>query len=859
MECKLNCTRKNFHAEKGDIQGLLRGAMPKRARELPFDDVGWQSPCLEPFGIVTTKGYADLVRRARTLAGRACRVETAASKLPTSMRSRTAPGKFVKDPADRLVDVEVDPVTHWEKATSSSTEPPSWRDLYALPPDVQHAVEELLGIPDVSSWRKQRISSLRSLAKDAASLGGNQRRGRLGLDASLKSAANPPLSVRRLHERVNIAFIAVMIDALEYPDTLLPWLLATGMPVVGDLSTGVSHVYRPLPQSEPSERFCERWEDFEKSHLAWLDRNEQRMLDQVRRARAKAASGGPQASDDLSLLRRVHRSTQVEVHKGLMGPAMGREDLLARYQHEDGSLSARVIPRFGVEQGSTAKRCPRCDMAVAACAQCTGHAMPKLRCCDDARSSGTNDHTRMGEAVFYPSFEFPARVGAAVFDCCQRLGCAVPELLFGLDDLFAAYRRVPSSQPRFTVVALYDFQREAVVYHDVFGMNFGLKSAPVQFCRVPQFIVCLARCLLAVPVDHYVDDYLIVDIAGAGLRAPEGSESVWWPSSGQWALDQLHGLVGFGLEPKKRKHGASCNEGLGVVCDLSAFHSHHEVSFSPTSRRVSEVLAALRSAQRRRRLSPHEAQVLLGRLSWMFSSSYAASGRAATLPLVSRASRRDQAMDLHGSGDAWTSSLSAMVRFFHAYFAALPPLRFRFPVADRRTVVVYTDASFSHGSGGLGIVVFDSSTGHSWWCALRVPSWLCACLEDRVTQIHHFELLAVLCAVTTFGDTLMRDRNVLFFCDSTTAMSAAVHGTARSADMCALTHALHLEFARLQCRPWFEWVPSEANPADIPSRQEGHQPLYDDLQARRWKGGMRLPSRAMLRSDTLDWMCPSRG
>ena len=235
--------------------------------------------------------------------------------------------------------------------------------------------------------------------------------------------------------------------------------------------------------------------------------------------------------------------------------------------------------------------------------------MPKLRCCDDARSSGTNDHTRMAEAVFYPSFEFPARVGAAVFDRCRQMGRSRPELLFGLDDLFAAYRRVPSSQPRFTVVALYDFDLDEVVYHDLFGMNFGLRSAPVQFSRVPQFIVCVARCLLAVPVDHYVDDYMLVDIAGAGLWSSVGGESTWWPSSGQWSLDQLHTLIGFQLEPKKRKHGALSNEGLGVMCDLSLFQSQSEISFSPTSRRVEEILAALRSAQSRRRLSPHEAQV----------------------------------------------------------------------------------------------------------------------------------------------------------------------------------------------------------------------------------------------------------
>ena len=175
----------------------------------------------------------------------------------------------------------------------------------------------------------------------------------------------------------------------------------------------------------------------------------------------------------------------------------------------------------------------------------------------------------------------------------------------------------------------------------------------------------------------------------------------------------------------------------------------------------------------------------------------------------------------------------------------------------RKKVVIYTDASFSHGEGGLGVVVYDSQSGAAWWCSLRVPTWLCACLEDRKTQIHHFEMLAILDAVVTFG-SLLRDRRALFFCDSTTAMLSAVHGTGRSADMCAVANALHLEFARLQCRPWFEWVPSKANPNDIPSRQEGHHPLYDDIEARPWVGGLRVPNREMLRSVTLDWAFPFR-
>jgi hypothetical protein len=89
----------------------------------------------------------------------------------------------------------------------------------------------------------------------------------------------------------------------------------------------------------------------------------------------------------------------------------------------------------------------------------------------------------MNETVFYPSFEFSARVGAEIDTWCRRNNTTRPEIILGMDDLFAAYRRVPCSQPRFTVISVYDFKKKAVAYHDVFGMNFGLASAQLSGFR----------------------------------------------------------------------------------------------------------------------------------------------------------------------------------------------------------------------------------------------------------------------------------------------------------------------------------------------------------------------------------------
>jgi len=59
---------------------------------------------------------------------------------------------------------------------------------------------------------------------------------------------------------------------------------------------------------------------------------------------------------------------------------------------------------------------------------------------------------------------------------------------------------------------------------------------------------------------------------------------------------------------------------------------------------------------------------------------------------------------------------------------------------------------------------------------------------------------------------------VLHFIDNTVALSKAVHGYAREPDMAAAVNALHVCDAALRVDAWFEWVPTDANVSDLPSR-----------------------------------------
>ena len=111
------------------------------------------------------------------------------------------------------------------------------------------------------------------------------------------------------------------------------------------------------------------------------------------------------------------------------------------------------------------------------------------------------------------------------------------------------------------------------------------------------------------------------------------------------------------------------------------------------------------------------------------------------------------------------------------------------------------------------MLVWNDATSNPWLLSRwnKEEIW-------RKTHINALELLAIVAAV---GKEFLQNREVVFFCDNTSAMSAAVHGYARSPDLAALSNTLYLALAALKCTPFFEWVPSNANCADIPSPSRG--------------------------------------
>ena len=166
----------------------------------------------------------------------------------------------------------------------------------------------------------------------------------------------------------------------------------------------------------------------------------------------------------------------------------------------------------------------------------------------------------------------------------------------------------------------------------------------------------------------------------------------------------------------------------------------------------------------------------------------------------------------------WNQALDYMLEFFEALFSDFPSLVFRCAEEPTPPVLIYTDASCSPRYAGLGAVVIDTASNRRYISAARVtPAMRRAIAPECAAPINCLELLAILCTLITYRD-IIRGRKVWLFVDNTAAISATVHGYTASPFLGPLSNAVQFALAFLRCDLRLEYVPTDANPADIPSR-----------------------------------------
>ena len=769
-----------------------------------------------PPGTLTSdevKTFADAVKEVR---GRAYFL-TPYSRHGGLHRAADKPmgSKLVRPPQERRVTVTEGFRAHLDAAIQLPFLPDARLRATALPPDTQLAIHHAVRLE--SRLPAERRSAIQLLAGLARSL--------RPLSKKINRLMGP--TVHRIAADFNSAFAAALVDGLRWLDRRLVQDFVEGFKIVGLVpDSGVYRAIEPLG-IDVHER------------LAFFNATARLYNLHLHRRLAERASYRGDPIPDQA----VANKTAAELAKGvLVGPF---RTIPAVHDHlaslfptlPRASTYPRAMPRFPIEQKGS------------------------WRAIDDARSNGANAATQMLETVTTPHFIYPAIVARAAAEAASARGLPPRQMLLALADLSMAYRTVPVSQPWYTVFGIFDpyATPPGPAYYFLPGHNFGLQSAVVNFNRFPELVVVAARAMALAPADHYYDDFIVPDLHAGGRTALDVVETLVRHLGLGRARRPHERVRSPELDPLKTQESAAVNTVLGVIADFSTIQTDGAVHFRPTPERVAAILLVFEIALEKGKLLPHEASRLRGKLYFLLSAAYGAIGRAATLPLVQRQYRDTDHSFLPGS------ELHHSYLFFRALLPRLPDLEMAVVQSSRPPLVVYTDASFwvakprrgecasKHARlrGALGAVVYDPEDG-SVRVADSLPDWrllLSSWRDDQKTYIAELETLAAIAVYSTFPD-LFRDRAVNHWVDNTVALSALVNGYSGKSSLAKAVNVFYLQTFGLRTRVYFDWVPSKANIADLPSR-EGWAELAHEL-----RGLRSSPSVPLVAPDVASWSAP---
>ena len=744
--------------------------------------------------------------------------------------SAEADTRFVKPREQRPVKAETKAAHPLEARELNSFLGDNATLRYALPADAKRAINEMLRQGEnLPALRAQQTGRLRALAQACAPITVRMRE---------MLREQRPESVRKVGDCMNVAFILALASALEWPHIWLGRALLLGFPITGDMET--TGVNRPLREPRPKEEFAARAAEIQQGNKEWLYRVHERAYSRAKGALREAEGG---AASSLETLRRVEKQTLKEIEKGHMGAPWSLQHLLAKFGEEDGSLRCRVLLRSGVLQGGMKE-----EEQVEPDGRRWTKSVQKLRVIDDAKRSLHNELQRHQETIHLCDFTYTGLVARELVQQCESTGWKfgalppegsskraqkrarrgqsaetgrafdVPQLVFGCEDLTSAFRLCPVAEPEMNIVAVYCFDpppgyaEPGVYYFPVYGHCFGFISSINNFSTVPALLCTIARCCLAVPLEAYVDDYNCGD-----LRLPNAGKTC----GGQRAVVYLHGLFGWPIEMSKSQSGDTENKFLGMMTDTSKVTTLHrppeaplEVSFYPHEDRVKQILELMNSHDPSvggsGSMTPHEADVLLGKLGFLLRGAHGSVGRGASQPIYARKN------DKFGCS-GWNEALAHAFAFFRKLFAQFPVRVWQLGVVSEPWLLVYTDACKNTRRGGLGVIIFDQVTGRKYVSSAICPK----AVEDTFARggkiINQLELLAILTALMTYPQ-LFRNRRAHWFVDNCSAISACVHGYAKKLDMAKMANSVQLALCALGSRVHFEWVPTGANIADTPSR-----------------------------------------
>ena len=608
----------------------------------------------------------------------------------------------------------------------------------------------------IAGDRKARMKRLRSIAATLEPM-------RHTID-SYKCTESKEISAQ-----FNVAWAAAVVDALDWPDVELPARYIDGFDVVFDVSD--SGVF--IASDEPAS-----------IHKAEFEANNTRMVTTITNEITRSGmSSDPEERERRS---QCWKRTKAEIEEGLVRPPLSRAQMDRKYKRG----KWRCLGRNAILQKE------------------------KWRCVDNGKRSKHNKATSMKERITCGRADFPAliarEIARRITTRSSRHGIGkrrMPRMRHGTDDLRAAYRRVPTRQPQYTNVAVWNSDKRKVVYCELPGHNFGLKSAVVNFNRFPELVVRTARRLLWVLTEAYYDDNDTCD--------PD-----YGRGSSQKCLIELCSdtFFGFTYDDDKHEEEDECNDFLGVTTDFRRI-DEGIITMDVSAKRRGKIRELVRTILDNHKLPSGLAGSLFGKARWMLSPCFGSLGKACLQPIMQREYER------HTS--ELTDDIADSVEFIHFVCDNLPALEIPLLPSTLDPVVIFTDAEGKKRSGArapsghLGFVVYHPVYGKRYAYHPVPRDWtrLFDKLKERDTYIAQYELAAAITPLLSLPPEWLEGRPVELWIDNSGAIGALVKGYSGVPDCARIVNLFHFAAAKVGIKSlWIDYVASESNPADVPSR-----------------------------------------
>ena len=491
----------------------------------------------------------------------------------------------------------------------------------------------------------------------------------------------------------------------------------------------------------------------------------ERSLSAMDRVKRMAQSGSRELAEA------IHAKTLKEVTKQTMGPPMSWEQVDSLF---DGDF--QVVPSFGLEQGGMGQE-------------------KKFRRIDDHTAAGNNLQAHRLQKVPMAMVDYLGTLVKFVARSTQR-----PDLKLATEDMTGAYRQVPLAPQdvRYSVTGVFNPHSRRVDLHLIYGQPFGAGHAVPNFCRVAEWIARLLQRRFRLVVDHFFDDFWLVEPAPLAETA-------------MFVLRECFATLGFALDKEKSQAPNSVQAVLGVLFNTQAIE--HEKIFHVQAKpsRISNLVAVIDRVLSEGALTSSLAASIVGKFGFLCSTLFGKVGRCCTAPLRHRQ---------YSDGD-FTLLTKPIVLSLHLMkeFLQLSPAR-QIKLCAELPLLIYTDASdVPHRvpQHVVGAVLFDPSDSALEFSSWNVPIHLVEKWMPRSNYMGQLELLAAPFALATWGSRF-QNRSVLMFIDNNSAAANLVKGYSPQTDSAAIVGEFWLAAAQLRTSVYIERVESKSNLADGPSR-----------------------------------------